>query len=178
MATNKSSQTLHKLLAATRISLGFVFLWAFFDKLLGLGFSTCRDVTTNNVTTLCDSAWVSGGSPTTGFLKFGTNGPLADFYQSLAGNGFVDWLFMIGLLGIGLGLVLGIAMRLSTISGIVMMLLMYSAKLLPENNPLIDDHIIYALVLAAIYSANSQQVFGYAKEWASLDIVKKFPLLR
>ena len=178
MATKKSTQTLHKLLAVPRISLGFIFLWAFFDKLLGLGFGTCRDATANTVSTLCDSAWVSGSSPTTGFLKFGTSGPLADFYQSLAGNGFVDWVFMIGLLGIGLGLVLGIAMRLSTISGIAMMLLMYSAALLPENNPVIDDHIIYALVLAAIYAANDQQVFGYAKQWASLDIVKKFPFLR
>lgn len=178
MATKKSPQTLHKLLAVTRISLGFVFLWAFFDKLLGLGFSTCRDATTNAVTTLCDSAWVSGGSPTTGFLKFGTSGPLADFYQSLAGNGFVDWVFMIGLLGIGLGLMLGIAMRLSTISGIAMMLMMYSATLLPETNPLIDDHIIYALVLAILHTANAQQVFGYGQEWASLSIVKKFPVLR
>lgn len=178
MATQKSTATVHKLLAATRISLGFVFLWAFFDKLLGLGFSTCRDATTQNVTALCDSAWISGGSPTTGFLKFGTSGPFADFYQSLAGSGFADWLFMIGLLGIGLGLVLGIAMRLSTVSGILMMLLMYTATLLPANNPLVDDHIVYALVLAVLYAANGQQVFGYGKEWAALPIVKKFPLLR
>ena len=30
-------------LALARISLGLIFLWAFFDKLWGLGFATCRD---------------------------------------------------------------------------------------------------------------------------------------
>ncbi len=29
-------------LSLTRIAIGFIFLWAFLDKLLGLGYSTCR----------------------------------------------------------------------------------------------------------------------------------------
>lgn len=67
--------------AAVRLAIGFTFLWAFFDKLLGLGFSTCRDASTNVVNVMCEQSWYQGGSPTAGFLKFATKGPLADFYQ-------------------------------------------------------------------------------------------------
>ena len=100
--------------AMARILLGFTLLWAFFDKLLGLGFATCRDAETNTVTMLCEKAWINGGSPTTGFLEFATKGPFADFYQGLAGNTFVDVLFMAGLLLIGFALIAGIGMRIAT----------------------------------------------------------------
>jgi hypothetical protein len=52
-----------------------------------------------------------------GFLKFATKGPFAGVFQAMAGNPLVDWLFMLGLLGIGLGLMLGIFMKISTFFG-------------------------------------------------------------
>ena len=159
----------------TRISLGLVFLWAFFDKLLGLGYATCN--VDGVITRGCEKAWLEGGSPTTGFLKFGTDGPLADFYASLAGNVFVDWLFMLGLLGIGLGLTLGIAMKLSTHFGALLMLMMYSAALWPENNPVIDDHIVYALVLVGLWQVNPKQALGMGKSWKKTRLVKDNPWL-
>jgi thiosulfate dehydrogenase [quinone] large subunit len=64
--------------------MGLIFLWAFFDKLLGLGFAT-----------KAENAWINGGSPTSGFLLHGTKGPFAEFFQSLAGIPTVDWLFMV-----------------------------------------------------------------------------------
>ena len=60
-----------------------------------------------------DAAWINGASPTEGFLKFGADGPFQGFYNSIAGAALVDWLFMLGLLGIGLALTLGIATRLA-----------------------------------------------------------------
>jgi thiosulfate dehydrogenase (quinone) large subunit len=123
-----------------RIALGWLFLWAFFDKLWGLGYAT--DV---------DAAWVNGGSPTTGFLKFATSGPFAELLQGLAGSVVVDWLFMMGLLGIGVAYVLGIAMRAATYSGVVLVVLMYLAAIPPEHNPLIDEHIIYAFAFVSLY---------------------------
>lgn len=81
--------------ALARISLGFVFLWAFLDKTFGLGHGTTDK-----------AAWINGGSPTNGFLSKGTSGPLADFYQSFAGATWADWLFMLGLAGIGTALIL------------------------------------------------------------------------
>jgi thiosulfate dehydrogenase (quinone) large subunit len=164
-------------LALARISLGFVFLWAFFDKFFGLGFSTCRDRVTDVASSGCSDAWVQGGSPTAGFLENATKGPFADFYQSLAGNGLVDYLFMAGLLGIGVGLVLGIGVRLATVAGSVLLLMMLSAALWPENNPLVDDHIVYVFLLLAVNMANSQQKWGMRDWWVKQKFVKQFPVL-
>src|SRR5262245_8713023 len=74
--------------AGVRIALGWVFLWAFLDKLFGLGHETTSK-----------AAWVNGGHPTLGFLKFGAKGPFTSFYHSIAGAAWADWLFMLGLLG-------------------------------------------------------------------------------
>jgi len=68
-------------------------------------------------------------------------------FHSLAGVGIVDWLFMLGLLFIGLALIFNKFVKWAAFAGVIMMLLMYLALLLPANNPIIDDHIIYALVL-------------------------------
>lgn len=163
--------------AAARIMLGLTFFWAFLDKLMGLGFSTCRDAKTDAVMIMCEKAWINGGSPTDGFLKFATKGPLADVYQGLAGNPLIDILFMAGLCLIGLALILGIGIRIATISGVTLMLMMWSSMLLPENNPLIDEHIIYSIIMLGILSANRKQVWGFRKQWVSQSIVKKYPIL-
>ncbi len=124
---------------ALRYAMSFIFLWAFADKAFGLGY-----------TTTAEKAWINGGSPTSGFLLHGTSGPFATFFQGLAGSGVVDWLFMLGLLGIGLGLLIHRYIKWSAVAGIVMMLLMYLAAFPPENNPIVDEHIIYILVFAVL----------------------------
>lgn len=177
MATKRQTSKGMLALALARISLGLIFLWAFFDKLIGLGFATCRDTKTDVVTQMCSKAWLEGGSPTLGFLKFGTKGPLADFYQSLAGNNFVDALFMSGLLLIGIALVFGIGMKLATTTGSLLLLMMWSAALLPENNPILDDHIVYIFVLLALGATNKEQVFGLRSWWVKQSVVKRFPIL-
>ena len=110
-------------LAILRYVIAVDFLWAFFDKLLGLGFSTAAD-----------QAWISGGSPTYGFLAKGSTGPFASIYQAIAGIGIIDWLFMLALLFIGIALLLGIGMRIGTIAGCVLMVLMWSASLPKTTN--------------------------------------------
>src|SRR5829696_5980821 len=94
------SGTARQALAALRIAFGLTFLWAFFDKLLALGYHTGYDQA-GNLDRFGPAAWINGGSPTEGFLKFGADGPFKEFYNSLAGTAFADWAFMIGLLGIG-----------------------------------------------------------------------------
>lgn len=132
---------------ALRLSMGFIFLWAFVDKVFGLGFATTAD-----------KAWIQGGSPTAGFLSFGVKGPLAPIFQSLAGVPIVDWLFMLGLLFVGLTLLLNKYVKWGSIVGCAMLFLMYLALLLPENNPIIDDHIVYILVLALIAFKSNERV--------------------
>jgi thiosulfate dehydrogenase [quinone] large subunit len=163
--------------AALRLSLGFIFLWAFVDKLVGLGFATCRDAKTDAVTVMCEKAWLNGGSPTLGFLKFGTQGPLADFYQSLAGVAVVDWLFMLGLLLIGLALISGTALKLAAFFGSLLLFMMWSAVLLPANNPFLDDHLVYILVLWGIYLNRDNAKWSLRKWWVSQPVVKKFRIL-
>jgi len=54
---------------------------------------------------------------------------------------------------------------------------MWTAALPPENNPLLDDHIIYILVLAGIYRTNGTQAWGLRNWWIKQNIVKKYPNL-
>lgn len=153
-------------LALLRIALGSIFLWAFFDKLIGLGHAT-----------LPEKAWLAGGSPTTGFLK-GAAGSFAPLFNGLAGQMWVDWLFMVGLLGIGLALILGIGMRIATYTGSLLLILMYLAVFPPKTNPVVDDHIIYILILFVLYSANAGTILGFGKSWAKSKLVKQYPILQ
>lgn len=153
--------------AIARLSLGWVFLWAFLDKTFGFGFATKSG-----------EGWLDGGSPTEGFLTFAAKGPLKGFYNDLAGLAVVDWLFMIGLLGIGLALMLGTGIRIAAISGSFLLLMMYSAVLQPENNPVIDDHIVYAVVLIGLALVNAGDTLGFGKWWGSRAVVRRFPILK
>jgi thiosulfate dehydrogenase [quinone] large subunit len=164
--------------ALLRLSLGFIFLWAFFDKLIGLGFATCKDRVTGDVATGCSEAWINGGSPTTGFLNNAVSGPFSEFYHNLAGLAWVDWLFMLGLLLVGVGLLLGIWVRVAAFIGIAMLVLMWSALLWPANTPGIDDHLIYALVLFGVALVDENQVWGLRRWWAKTSIVKSLPFLK
>src|SRR3989338_5714835 len=116
-----------KILVALRYSIGFIFLWAFLDKLFGLGFAT-----------VAEKSWINGGSPTAGFLSHAVKGPFIEFFHGLAGVAVVDWLFMAGLLFVGVTLFFRRTIFWGSIVGIMMLLLMYLALLLPDNNPIID----------------------------------------
>lgn len=155
-----------------RIVLGFVFLWAFFDKLFGLGVSTCAGKALG-----CKAAWVHGGSPTSGFLGHATTGPLADFYTKLSGHMWVDWLFMLGLLFVGLGLFLGTWVKSAAAAGIVMLLLMWSALLWPTTTPGIDEHIVYALVLFGVALTADNQIWTMER-WSKTPLAKALPFLK
>lgn len=164
--------------AAMRISLGFIFFWAFLDKLMGLGYATCRDKLTDVVSTGCSDAWLNGGSPTDGYLQFASQGPFADFFQNMAGKSWIDLLFMAGLAGLGVALILGISLRLASIAGIILMILMWSSVLLPDNNPILDEHIIYAIGLVGIYLTAARQPWSLHSRWSKLTFVKKSKILK
>ncbi len=152
--------------AVLRISLGIILLWASFDKVFGLGFATASD-----------NSWLSGVSPTYGFLKAAVKGPFASFYSSIAGSAIVDWLFMVGLGAIGLCLILGIGLRIAGWSGTLMMLLMWSARLPPDNNPIFDEHIIYAIIFVAIAVLRVGSPLGFGDKWRRLGMVRKYRIL-
>jgi thiosulfate dehydrogenase (quinone) large subunit len=164
-------------LAVLRIAFGLTFLWAFVDKLLALGFSTGYDET-GKLDRFGDAAWINGASPTEGFLKFGADGPFQGFYNSIAGAALVDWLFMLGLLGIGLALTLGIATRLACAAGALLYLMMWTVVLPPENNPVLDDHILGAITLVVLALLNAGDTWGLGKRLAGTRLVQAHPVLR
>lgn len=150
-------------LAAARILVGFIFLWAFLDKTMGLGFATSAE-----------RAWLNGGSPTTGFLSR-VEGPFAGFFNGLDSNVLVDWLFMLGLLGIGLALILGIGLRVAAVSATLLLGMMWLAEFpytaAKSNNPLVDDHLVYiAIIWAAAFGVRKCSLIN---TWLKTDVVKK-----
>lgn len=153
-------------LGVLRILFGLLFFWAFIDKLFGLGFATTPD-----------KSWLAGGSPTAGFLKAGVLGPFADIYHSLSGVAVVDWLFMLGLMLIGISLILGIGVRIACYSGALLMALMFFALIPPKNHPFIDDHVIYAAALISMSFGNAGKHIGLGKWWSATPLVKKYPIL-
>jgi thiosulfate dehydrogenase (quinone) large subunit len=153
--------------ATARIALGFVFLWAFLDKTFGLGHDT-----------ISKQAWIHGGSPTQGFLKFGAKGPFTGFYHSIAGAGWADVLFMAGLAGIGVALILGVGMRIAAGAGTLMLLMMWSVALPPASNLFLDDHLIYALLIVGLALSAAGDTLGLGRWWSSTSLVKRLPVLK
>ena len=166
-----------RVLATMRIAFGLTFLWAFLDKLLALGFATGK-AEDGTVDYFGDAAYINGGSPTFGFLKFGADGPFKDFYNSIAGTAWADALFMLGLLAVGVTLTLGIGMRLGGIAGVLMYVLMWTVVLPPENNPVIDEHILGALGIAILVLYAAGRTWGLGREWERLPLVRRYPILQ
>lgn len=176
---------LDKALAALRIGFGVTFLWAFFDKLLALGFSTGAVTDEAGARTgidffAQDGAWLNGGNPTEGFLAFGVpaNNPFKGIFDAMAGDTWVNVLFMAGLLAIGLALVFGITMRLGTAAGALMYLLMWVASLPLENNPVFDSHLLGAISMAVLALAYAGNTWGFGRTWSETSLVRKTPILR
>jgi thiosulfate dehydrogenase [quinone] large subunit len=164
--------------AILRIALGFTFLWAFLDKLFGLNYATPSE-----------RAWINGGPPTRGFLSSVDVGPLEGTFHSMAGKWWADWLFMLGLAGLGIALILGIGMRIAAVAGIAMVALMWLAEFPPaqhtssgepsgSSNPIVNYHFVYAAGLAAVAAWNAGRVWGLGRMWERLPTVRSNPWLR
>ncbi|GAA1002425.1 membrane protein [Acrocarpospora pleiomorpha] len=166
-APSTAARTVDYIWAVARIALGWTFLWAFLDKTFGWGFATPSA-----------KAWINGGSPTTGFLKGTGENALGGFFSSLAGQAWVDWLFMAGLLGIGAALVLGAGLRIAAAAGTVLLVFMWAAELPLPNNPFMDEHLIYAIVLIGLALASAGNTLGIGAWWSRTAIVAKYPILK
>ncbi|MGI5518326.1 hypothetical protein [Streptomyces sp. CA-106131] len=167
-----------RVVAGARLIMSFVFLWAFLDKTFGFGYATPPA-----------RAWINGGSPTMGFLGRVNVGPMESTFHNWAGAAWADWLFMLGLLGIGLALLGGIALRLTAICGTIMLVLMWAAEWPPakhlsdgspsmSTNPVVDYHIVYAVLLIVLAAVGAGNTWGLGRVWASLPLVRNHAWLR
>jgi len=50
---------------------------------------------------------------------------------------------------------------------------MYFSVIPPEHNPILDDHIIYSLVLLVLLHFKAGNYFGFGKQWSKTRFVKK-----
>ena len=88
---------------------------------------------------------------------------------------------MLGLLGIGVAVMLGIGVRISAVAGSIMMAMMWLAEwplIQGSNNPLVDYHVIYALVLVLGAVLLAGDTWGLGRRWARLPVVQRFTWLR
>lgn len=125
-----------------------------------------------------------------GLLVYGIpkGNPLADFWATL-GNEFAIYLTPLNILGltfIGLALIFGVFVRFSALMGSTLMFFYYLTALhggLLEGLPLangyvIDDHIVYILLLFGLGAFGSGRILGLDAKLEELEIVKKYPKLR
>jgi thiosulfate dehydrogenase [quinone] large subunit len=175
---------LQRVFGVLRLAAGWTFLWAFLDKAFALGFTTGR-LEDGTIDFFAENgAWLNGGSPTAGVVGFAIEGsPFKDAIQTVTGfqmtelgpqvAGWVDWIYMLSMLLIGLGLVVGIGTRLAAVGGIAWMAIFYGATAIwPEHNPVVDDHVVLAIVLVGLILANAGRYYGLGKAWQRLPIVR------
>ncbi len=90
-----------------------------------------------------------------------STGPFAAWFQSLAGNGFVDALNAWGMLLIGSALLLGLLVRPAAVGGMVLMALYYFAHFTESTmNGYVDTHVVYALVFFLFAAGGAGHAFG------------------
>jgi len=166
-------------LGVLRMLMGFTFLWAFLDKAFALGFSTGRNPDTGVITFFGADAWIKGGSPTDGVLLYALKGPFKGLYDGLAGQTWVEWVYMLSMLLIGLALILGIGTRLAAIGGIIWMTIFYTATAIwPEHNPFVDEHVVYVVLLAALALLGAGRYLGLGDWWNRTALVRRLPVLK
>ena len=106
------------------------------------------------------------------------------FYQSLLGPGMLPTVSFVnkwGLTLLGISLILGIGVRLSSLLGVVLMLLYYFPLGFPYPNAhafIVDEHIIYALVLLMLASFRAGRIMGLEGWCSNLPICRWIPKYR
>ena len=83
-----------------------------------------------------------------------------------------------GLLGIGLVLTAGIAMRIAAASGVLLLVFMWMASLPLENNPVVDDHLVGIIVMAVLALGAAGTTWGLGRWWTSMPVVEDHTVLR
>ena len=117
------------------------------------------------ITNILGPAWTSAG-----YLGAAKTFPgFYSWFASPANIGWVNFLNEWGLTLIGISLILGLGVRLSSILGVSLMLLYYFPVLeFPkvEHGLIVDDHIIYAAILLFLAAVRAGRYYGLDKRWS------------
>jgi len=146
-------------LFSTRVVLGWMFFYAGYIKLV-------------------NPVWSAEG-----YLKGAKS--FVSFYQALLDPSIlpiVNFLNAWGLTLLGVSLMLGVVVRLSSVLGALLMFLYYGAILqFPYPNThafIVDEHVIYISVLLLLASMKAGRVWGLERWCTSLPICSRFPRVR
>ncbi len=114
---------------------------------------------------ILDPEWTAAG-----FLQFAIpeGNPFAGAFAAMAGSPMIDFLVMWGLTLTGLGLIIGAFTRWNAFWAAFMMLMFWAASLtgglgqfLPlEHGWVVDDHLIYAVLLFGLGALGVGRIFG------------------
>ncbi|WP_132059036.1 DoxX family protein [Halorussus amylolyticus] len=129
------------------------------------------------ITKVLDPEWSAAG-----FLlnAIPEGNPFGGMWATLAN----DWLWLIdplnawGLTLVGLALLVGAFVRWSAFWGAVMMLFYWAASLPLENGIVIDDHVVYALLLFGLGAFGAGRIFGLDEYLEDIGVVNRYPALR
>ena len=130
------------------------------------------------ITKILDPAWSAAGylgnaKTFSGFYEWFLQPPLLPIT-----NFINEW----GLTLLGVSLILGIGVRLSSVLGAALMLLYYFPVLefpyIPPHSYIVDDHVIYALVLLFFAAVKAGRTWGLENWCANLPICRKISKLR
>ncbi|PZM88919.1 MAG: hypothetical protein DIU79_16155, partial [Actinobacteria bacterium] len=69
-------------------------------------------------------------------------------------------------------------MRIAAGSGALLLVMMYTAVLPPTTNPVIDDHLIQAILLIGLAATNAGNTLGLGGWWAKTRLVQRLPWLK
>lgn len=130
------------------------------------------------ITKVLDPSWSAAG-----YLEGAKTFP--GFYQWLLAPNIlpvIDFTNEWGLTFLGISLILGIGVRLSSLLGAALMLLYYFPVLdYPYPNPhsyIVDEHVVYALILLFFAAIRAGRIGGLERWCSNLPICSRFPRLR
>lgn len=141
-----------------RLALGLLFFYAGITKILDPNFSA--------------AGYLNSAKTFTGLYQW---------FASSANIGWINFVNEWGLTLLGVSLILGIGVRLSSVLGAALMLLYYFPVLdfpYVARSYLVDEHIIYALVLVLFATLRAGRVYGLEHWCSGLPICSRFPALR
>ena len=69
-------------------------------------------------------------------------------------------------------------MRFAAAAGSLLLVMMWTVVLPPENNPFMDDHLIYAMVLVLLALTSAGRTLGFGRIWERLPFVQRYGFLK
>ncbi len=129
----------------------------------------------SGITKVLNPSWTAAG-----YLKHAVSAsnPFAGVWMAMAGMPFVDILVQWGLTLTGLGLILGALVRWNAFWAGVTMVMFWASSLPLEHGLLVDQHIVYVVLLFALGVVGAGRIAGFDGIFERTAIVRNNPWLR